>query len=362
VDIRSAHVPQRSRRPLLAAVAVALVCAIIGGTGGGSAPEATAPQREASFPNPLIEQRADPHITLHTDGFYYFAATVPEYDRLELRRARTIDGLATAEPVVVWRKKSAGPMGAHIWAPELHHVDGRWYIYFAAGAAERIWDIRMYVLENAAANPLEGTWVERGQLKTNWESFSLDATTFEHRGTRYLVWAQKDPQIEGNTNLYIARMDTPTSIAGRQVMISRPEYPWETIRFAVNEGAAVLIRNGRVFMTYSASGTGAEYCIGLLTADENADLLDPRSWTKSPEPVFTTHERHSIFGPGHNSFTTTPDGKTDLLVYHARSYRDIKGDPLKDPNRHTRVQAIGWRADGTPDFGVPVPESPPRRP
>ena len=310
-----------------------------------------------SFPNPLVEQRADPHITRHTDGYYYFAATVPAYDRLELRRAPTIEGLATAPPAVVWRKKSTGPMGAHIWAPELHHVDGRWYIYFAAGAAERIWEIRMYVLENASANPLEGTWIERGQLKTAWESFSLDATTFEHRGTRYLVWAQKDPTIDGNTNLYIARMDTPTSIAGTPVMLSKPELPWETIRFAVNEGPAVLVRNGRVFMTYSASGTGPEYCIGLLTANADADLLDPRSWTKSPQPVFTTHEPHGIFGPGHNSFTTTADGATDLLVYHARNYREIKGDPLKDPNRHTRVQAIAWRADGTPDFGVPLPET-----
>jgi GH43 family beta-xylosidase len=352
----------RVRRCRLMAAAIGLACAAIVAPDAAVAPGATAAGREATFPNPLIEQRADPHITLHTDGFYYFASTVPEYDRLELRRARTFEGLAKAEPVVVWRKKSAGPMGAHIWAPELHHIDGRWYIYFAAGAAERIWEIRMYVLENAAANPVEGTWIERGQLKTNWESFSLDATTFTHRGTRYLVWAQKDPRVEGNTNLYIARMDTPASIVGRQVMLSRPEYPWETIRFAVNEGPAVLVRNGRVFMTYSASGTGAEYCIGVLTAAENADLLDATSWTKSPEPVFTTHERHSIFGPGHNSFTTTPDGRTDLLVYHARSYRDIPGDPLKDPNRHTRVQAIGWRADGTPDFGVPLPESSSRRP
>jgi|GEM_PF-5331808 len=89
-----------------------------------------------------------------------------------------------------------------------------------------------------------------------------------------------------------------------------------------------------------------------LSADEHADLLAPQSWTKSPTPVFTTSEAHQVYGPGHNSFTTAPDG-TDLLVYHARSYRDIPGDPLKDPNRHTRVQPLNWRPDGTPDFGTP---------
>ncbi|MNC97668.1 Glycosyl hydrolases family 43 [compost metagenome] len=49
---------------------------------------------------------------------------------------------------------------------------------------------------------------------------------------------------------------------------------------------------------------------------------------------------------------------TDLIVYHARSYKEIKGDPLRDPNRHTRVQAVKWRADGTPDFGVPRKDDP----
>lgn len=133
--------------------------------------------------NPLIQQRADPWIYRHTDGFYYFTATVPEYDRLILRRSATIQELDTAPEIVIWEKHPSGIMGAHIWAPELHYIDRKWYIYFAAGSTQDIWAIRMYVLENEAANPLEGTWVERDQIKTNWESFSLDATTFEHDST-----------------------------------------------------------------------------------------------------------------------------------------------------------------------------------
>jgi GH43 family beta-xylosidase len=311
----------------------------------------------SAYPNPLVEQRADPHLTHHTDGWFYFMGTVPEYDRLAIRRAKTIPELAKAEEKTIWRKHATGAMGAHIWAPELHHIDGKWYVYFAAGEAEKIWNIRIYVLENAAANPLEGEWIERGQLKTNWESFALDATTFTHQGVRYLAWAQKDPKIRGNTNLYLAKMDSPTSIVGEQVLLSKPEFPWEQIRYWVNEGPAVLVRHGRVFMAYSAAGTGAEYCVGLLTADEKSNLLDPKSWTKSPEPVFVTHETNGIYGPGHHSFAKTADGKTDLLVYHARNYREIKGDPLKDPNRHTRVQPLNWKADGTPDFGIPAKET-----
>ncbi|MEH7480930.1 family 43 glycosylhydrolase [Neobacillus drentensis] len=307
--------------------------------------------------NPIVEQRADPWVYKHTDGYYYFTASVPEYDRLEVRRAATIQGLGEAEPVVAWRKHEKGPLSANIWAPEIHYIDGKWYIYFAAAREDAIFDHRMYVIENDSENPLEGNWVEKGQIKTDWESFSLDATTFEHKGKRYYVWAQRDPEIVGNSNLYIAKMVNPWTIEGPQVMITKPEYDWETIGFLVNEGAAVLKRNGKIFISYSASSTDYNYCMGLLSTDEDSDLLDPASWHKFESPVFQTNEENSQYGPGHNSFTVSEDGSQDTLIYHARNYRDIEGDPLWDPNRHARAQVFTWNEDGAPNFGVPVADA-----
>ncbi|MEU3680585.1 glycoside hydrolase family 43 protein [Streptomyces sp. NPDC030592] len=318
---------------------------------------AAAPAQAAPYANPLVRNRADPHIRRHTDGFYYFTATVPEYDRIVLRRSRTLGGLATADESVVWRKHATGDMGAHIWAPEMHRVDGKWYIYFAAAPAERVWDIRIWVLENAHADPFRGAWVERGQVRTAWETFSLDATTFTHRGTRYLAWAQHEPGMDNNTALWLSEMANPWTLTGSQVRLSTPEYDWECVGFKVNEGASVIARNGRLFMTYSAAATDANYCMGLLTVDADADLMNPANWSKSPTPVFTSNDTTGQYGPGHNCFTVAQDGRTDVLVYHARQYKEIQGDPLDDPNRHTRVQKLGWKADGTPDFGVPVPDS-----
>jgi GH43 family beta-xylosidase len=144
--------------------------------------------------------------------------------------------------------------------------------------------------------------------------------------------------------------------------LTTPDYAWEKMTHHVNEAPAVLVKNGRVFMTYSASATDASYSLGLLTAAESANLLDPAVWTKSPLPVFRTNAAAGQYGPGHNSFTTTPDGKQDILVYHARNYEKITGDSLFDPNRHTRAQPITWRPDGTPDFGAPVPDASVARP
>jgi GH43 family beta-xylosidase len=282
-----------------------------------------------------------------------------QYDRIVLRKSHTLAGLAKAPETVIWTKHATGEMAAHIWAPEIHHVDGKWYVYFTAGRSDDIWAIRLYALENASADPTQGSWTEKGKIATNFESFTLDATTFEHDGQRYMVWAQRPLEPKGaGTDIYIARMKNPWTIEGRQVSISSPTLEWETRGFKVNEGPAVIERNGRVFISYSASATDANYCIGLLSAPADVELAKTESWTKSARPVFVSSEKNKQYGPGHNSFLLAEDGKTDLIVYHARGYPNIKGDPLHDPNRHTRVQPFAWRADGSPDFGEPAADGP----
>lgn len=309
--------------------------------------------------NPLIRQRADPFIVRH-NGMYYFTASVPEYDRVVLRASSTIAGLSTAREVTIWRRPASGAMGGHIWAPELHFVDGRWHIYFAAGDSGDVFHIRMYVLVTSSADPLQGTWSVLGRITTPLDTFALDATTFVHSGQRYLCWAQHDPAVGSGTNLYLARMSGPAAITGTPVRIATPTYSWETVGHRVNEGPAVLIRNGRVFIAYSASATDANYCMGLLSANTTANLLNPASWSKHPSPVFRSWPDNGQWGPGHNCFTVAENGVNDLFVYHARQYEQINGDPLYDPNRHTRVQRLYYHADGTPKFGRPLPDGPVR--
>jgi GH43 family beta-xylosidase len=303
-----------------------------------------------SFNNPIAERRADPWVHRTDDGTYYLIATVPEYDRIVIRKANTINGLKTAEEKVVWTKHDAGVMGAHIWAPELHYIDGSWYIYFAAGDVDDIWNIRMWVLSSSSKDPLTGEWKEEGQIKTQRNSFSLDATTFEHKGKRYLIWAQNVFDSEHGTGLVLSEMETPTTLKGPEVILTRPEFSWERRKYNVNEGPAVIIRNGKIFVAYSASATNHFYCMGLLWIDEHADLLDASNWQKSPGPVFYTNEKVSRFGPGHSSFAVAEDGKTDVLIYHSRNYEEIEGFELADGNRATNARVFKWTASGFPDF------------
>ncbi len=304
---------------------------------------------------PWILQRADPYVYRHTDGTYYFTASVPDYDRIVLRHADTLGGLYDAEETAIWHKHRFGPMSRHIWAPEIHYLDGKWYVYFAGGEADSPWKIRPYVLECMGQDPMKDKWMEKGKMKAapedkfSFRAFSLDATVFENHGKHYYIWAEKVGVGKQISNLYIAEMESPCQLKTVQVLLTTPDYDWERVGFWVNEGPAVIKHDGKIYVTYSASETGAAYCMGMLTADEDADLLDPRSWKKERHPVLASNVEHGIYGPGHNSFTTDSEGNP-VMVYHARTESEITGNPLYNPNRHVFLMRVKWDAEGRPVF------------
>ena len=169
-----------------------------------------------TYPNPFIPERADPYITKGPDGYYYFTASYPAfysvdkgYDRIILRRSKTVTGLREATEYTVWTAHNEGVMSKHIWAPEIHFIGGRWYIYFAAGEKENVWNIRPFVLRCKGSDPIEDGWEEMGRMgklpedKMSFENFSLDMTYFRHKGRHYVIWAQ----IEGDSSLFMAEIN-----------------------------------------------------------------------------------------------------------------------------------------------------------
>lgn len=298
---------------------------------------------------------------LRYENRYYFLATVPEYDRIEIRCSETLSGIADSPAQIIWHKHSEGEMSEHIWAPELHRIDGVWYIYFAAGRQDDVWNIGVYLLSCAADDPMHGPWKEEGRIFTGDSSFSLDATVFSHNQRLYMVWAQKPESAPHVSNLYIAEMKDPKTLACEPILLSEPEHTWEQRLFLVNEGPAFMRRNEKLYISYAASGTDHNYCTGLLYTDSKYDLLDRRSWTKLPEPILSSSEQWKEYGPGHGCFTTATvildDGTTaeqDVFVYHSRDYRDIQGDPLRDPNRHSRARCVQWNPQEMPQIGSPL--------
>ena len=302
-----------------------------------------------------IQKRADPYVYKHTDGTYYFTASLPDYDGIALRKADKLFDLKDAPEKIIWKKHDKGIMSFHVWAPELHFIFGKWYIYFAAGDVDDIWAIRPYVLECKGDDPFNDEWIEKGMMQCSDEdpfsfrAFSLDATVLENHGEYYFIWAEKVGVGKQISNLYIARMESATKLSTVQVLLTTPDYDWERVGFWVNEGPAFIKNDGKIYMTYSASETGVAYCIGMLSADENDDLLDPKSWEKRRMPVLKTSEELKIYGPGHNSFTVNDEGEP-VMIYHARTEAEIVGNPLYNPNRHAMVMKVKWNESGEPEF------------
>ncbi len=314
----------------------------------------------------FIANRADPYITKGSDGWYYFTASYPMcggadpegYDRIILRRAKTIDALADAEEKVIWDEKDCATAHRYIWAPEIHEIGGKWYVYFAASdSADNVWDIRCHVIA-CEGDPYTDEWVDKGRFQTvegddfSFRWFSLDMTYFESGGKSYVAWAQTD----GNSNVYIATVDPaePWKTTCPAVLLTKPEYDWECVRIPVNEGPAAMIKDGKIYLAFSASATGPEYCIGMLYADESADLTDITSWTKLDKPLLTSDDLWQEYGPGHNCFVEDENGEW-VFIYHSRDQRCFDGkcgysheDSLYDPCRSARKRTVKWGKDGLP--------------
>ena len=216
-------------------------------------------------------------------------------------------------------------------------------------SAHMCWNVQIQIrLQESGQRKVR--WDVRMQMKFSFEAFSLDATVFENKGKHYYVWAEKVGVGKQISNLYIGEMETPYKLKTVQVLLTSPDYDWERVGFWVNEGPAVIHHNGRIYLTYSASETGVAYCMGMLAADEDSDLLDPKSWTKERYPVLRTDESRGIYGPGHNSFTEDEEGNP-IMVYHARTEAEIEGNPLYNPNRHAMLMKIRWdEKTGAPIF------------
>lgn len=308
----------------------------------------------AKYNSPLVMQQADPYV-LKYEGKYYFTATFPNYDKIELKCVEHLNDIESAPARTIWVKHETGEMSYHIWAPEIHCVMGQWVIYFAASQKDAIWELRPYALVCDGDDPMTGTWREAGMMQAaeddhySFKDFSLDMTVFENNGKWFTVWAEKVRGRFGISNLYIAELQTPTKLGSLQVLLTTPDYDWERIDFWVNEGPSVLKHNGKIYLTFSASATGAMYCMGMLKADENSDLLDPTSWFKRNEPVLSTDGKKKVFGPGHNCFVKGEEGE-DLCMLHFRNYEKITGDPLLDHNRHAHVIKVRYDENDEPIF------------
>ncbi|NYI07706.1 family 43 glycosylhydrolase [Allostreptomyces psammosilenae] len=299
------------------------------------------------YTNPIKSQKgADPWLEYYNGNYYLI--TTSWTSELTVRKSPTLAGLATAPSVQVWSDGTPSRC-CNIWAPEMHFLNGRWYIYYTAGqnVADYIPTQRMHVLESVGSDPM-GPYVYKNRLHhSSSDGWLIDGSVLELNGRLYLMASANGG---GTQNLVIAPMSNPYTVSGPFSTISTPTLSWERQGGTVNEGPEALYRDGRTYIIYSASGCWTpDYKLGQLTYN-GGDPLAASSWVKKSTPVFQRNDAAGVYGPGHNGFFTSPDGTENWIVYHAN---DSAGDGC-DNGRTTRAQRFTWNSDGTPNFGTPV--------
>jgi GH43 family beta-xylosidase len=300
---------------------------------------------DQSFTNPLFANGADPWLE-YWQGNYYLTTTTWT-SQLVMRKSPTLAGLASATPVNIWSETNPKSC-CNFWAFEFHRLQGpdgpRWYMMYTSGKQENLDGQHLSVLESAGDDPM-GPYQYKGSPMP--DSWNIDGNYLEHKGKLYLLWSE----WEGDEQLnWISEMSNPWTLTGERMVLSRPSLPWEQSGRKVNEGPEVLKQQGRTFVIYSASFCDTpDYKLGLLELTGD-NPMDAKSWTKAEQPVF--ERGNGVFGPGHNGFFTSPDGSENWLVYHGNN-KETDGCSA---TRSVRAQPFTYKADGTPDFGTPVPE------
>jgi GH43 family beta-xylosidase len=338
-------------RRAAAAAMLAGAAGCSGGGGGGGTTEPPPPP-ECTFANPLADG-ADPWV-VRDGGAYYMVQS--RDNGIHVSKSTTLTGVAGGG-TRVWSAPATGWNSTNVWAPELHHIGDRWYIYYAAGASGPPFiHQRAGVLESVGNDP-QGAYVDRGMLYTGDDQaggapsrWAIDLTTAVVNGQRIAVWSgwETDAATDHTTqHLYAAPMSNPWTVSGSRVRISSPVEAWERgTELDLQEGPQFLQRNGQTFLVYSTRESWLpDYRLGQLRLT-GADPLQAASWTKSSGPVFASGD--GVVGVGHASFTASPDGAEDWIVYHAKTSTTPGWD------RVIRMQKFTWKADGSPDFGAPV--------
>jgi GH43 family beta-xylosidase len=322
---------------------------------------------QQTFTNPLLPVGPDPWALWHKENYYYMHTM---QDSLVLWVTPDITDLKNARKKTIWIPSD--PSNAkHLWAPEIHYINDKWYVYYAADDGNSD-NHQLYVLENCRKNPLDGTFEMKGRISTDKDNnWAIDGSLFEHKGKLYMVWSGwQTRRVDTETQcIYIAEMANPWKLSSERTLISKPEWEWERqyinenawtppYTIYVNEGPQALksSRGNYIHIVYSASGCWTPYyALGLLTAKADDDLLNPASWSKAAEPLFTQAPENGVYGTGHNSFFRSPDGTEDYILYHARNTET--DPPGMGDTRSPRMQKINWDERDYPILGIPVPVS-----
>ncbi len=308
------------------------------------------------FTNPVWDG-ADPWMVKKDNDYVYCHSINNSLRAIAVYRSSRLT--KREEKKIIWTAPASGWNKSCIWAPEIHFIEGHWYVYFAAGESGPPYIYQRTMVLRSKTEDVFSDYEDMGQLYTgdnpnepNSNIWGIDMTVLEHKGKLYAIWSgwiNQEMTDATPQHLYICEMSNPYTLKGTRVKLSSPIESWETGGpLDLNEAPEVLKNGEKVFVIYSCRESWlVNYRLGMLQLiNPDGNLLDPANWKKSG-PVFLGNSQ--VLGVGHCSFAKSPDNTEDWIIYHSKKTTDPGWD------RDVRMQPFTWNADGTPNFGQAIP-------
>ena len=233
-------------------------------------------QSQNHFFNPIKSSESPDPWVYQKDGFYYLLVTTG--DGVWIHKSEKLENVGKAPRVKVW-STPGGDITGDVWAPELHFLNNKWYVY-ACGVNGTNW-MRLFVLEGDSIDALK-PYKYVGVLNPNSTAIDADVWQDPNDNALYMAWSQWAP----DQSIYIAKMKSPTELMTPYVKLSSPTSGWEQKGWNVNEGPAFIKHNNKLHIIMSVSGCStSDYALARLTCSDG-NYLNASSWTKSTGPVF----------------------------------------------------------------------------
>jgi len=312
----------------------------------GSNSSSTASASGVTYTNPILSTGADPWVIQPGDGYYYMTYTTST--DVTLLRSAILTDWNNADSKQLWLPPTGEPYSTDVWAPEIHFIDGLWYVIFTADpngdnpppqtSMYCTFDCpavnhRMYTLVSSSSDIWASTYTLATELNT-YDQFAIDGTYFQLNSQLYHVYScWYSAYVSWPANLCITAMSNPTTVSSNiteRAIISVPTEPWEqtpygravtgNVRLSSNEGPEQLTSpiTGQQFIIYSAARSdNPNYCLGLLALKmyDGADPQNPEDWVKSDGCVFYQNKLEGAYSVGHASFVKSPDGSEWFREY-----------------------------------------------